>query len=152
MNIIVKIIGMLFIMFSGTAIGFYRSYTYIKRVEQRKKVHSGMENLKQKINFGADELPEILSDSFKDCGAVRVNGSRAKAVEYGINGEDKRIINEFFLSLGSAVGKRECERIEMYMDLMSNRINSAQKIVNEKSKLWRTFGFCGALALCIMII
>ncbi len=152
MNLIVKIIGMLFIMFSGTAIGFYRSYSYIRRTEQLKKIHSGMQTLKQKINFGADELSQILGESFINCGAIKVNGSRAMAVENGITKEDKRVIDDFFSQLGTNVCQLECKRIDLYTGLIGERIKDAQKCVNEKAKIWRTFGFCGALALCILII
>ena len=153
-----KLILCLVIVISGAMIGLY----YSQRLSRRKAVLSDfcsmLNKAKLMISYNAADLCEVFSDNFADF--VFTHGepfgtqwaelvSQYRAV---LSDEDVSVLSGFADGIGASDTESQIQHIELYIKLLNERIESAQRDIDEKSKLYRVLPISAALVLSILLI
>lgn len=111
-----------------------------------------MHTLCEYIRYGNYELSVALPVCFGNCDFITLNGIHAAVTSEALNRDDTVFLEEFFSRLGEGCSQAECDRIEMYESLISDRICEAAACADSKTKLFRSGGFCIGLTVGIFII
>lgn len=98
-------------------------------------------------------------DEFLDCmdSGFSVEKSWKKAVSniplsYGLTLEDKRVINQFGIKLGATDIDGQMNHCEYFKNAFIEKANSLKFDYTSKSKVYRSLGFFGGLAVSIILI
>jgi stage III sporulation protein AB len=62
------------------------------------------------------------------------------------------MLNDFLNSLGFADSKTEYERCELYIGLLNNRADEAQKQYLELNRLYKNIGVLSGILICIFFL
>lgn len=119
-----------------------------------------LSSLREKLGYTLSELPSLLKSEQKMINpilkAMSVNlmelGTKdsAKAAvasipaSYGLNVSDKKLVYDFFSSLGSTDCDGQLAHCDLYISLVEKLVNAQREESAKKSKLYRMLGiFCG---------
>lgn len=133
-------------------LGFRAARRLDNRVAELKAVKCGMHTLCEYIRYGGYELSVALPCCFESCDFITLNGINAVVKSEDLSAGDTDLLQEFFSRLGEGCAQAECDRIEMYESLISDRICEAAATADSKTKLFRSGGLCVGLAVGIFII
>ena len=137
-----KVLGLLSLVVSGTALGFYKSYLLFQRQKQLLEICNGLERLALLITSSVKDLDVLFKESFKS----------EKIDTFGLLNSDKEILENLILTLGISNRKREYDNVILCKNLLEKQFLEAKEEHNSLSKLYRSLGFLGGLFLCIFFI
>lgn len=152
MYITLKIIGILFILFSSVFFGYCKSINFKKRVIELKNIHSGTLRLKEYIQNCPAEIENIYNSCYGSCSDVEYLNGKITTKEGSLSKEDYELLNEFFNLLGASDLKSECARIDLYLELIKKQISFAESDAEQGSKIWQTCSICVGIGISILII
>lgn len=153
-----RLILCLLIVLSGVMIGLYCSQRLSKRKTTLSEFSSMLGRAKLLISYSADELCRIFSDNFagyvfKSDEAFDVQWaeliSRYRSV---LSDDDISVLTGFAEGIGASDAESQIQHIELYIRLLGEQISSAQRDIDEKSKLYRVLPVSAALILSILLI
>ena len=137
-----KILGLLSLVFSGTALGFYKSYLLGLRQKRLLEICNGLDKLALLITSSVKDLDVLLRESFKG----------GNMDTFGLLNSDKEILDNLISTLGISNRKREYDNVILCKKLLEKQFYEAKEDYNSLSKLYRSLGFLGGLFLCIFLI
>lgn len=137
-----KVLGLLSLVVSGTALGFYKSYLLFQRQKQLLEICNGLERLALLITSSVKDLDVLFKESFKG----------EKIDTFGLLKSDKEILENLISSIGISNRKREYNNVILCKNLLEKQFLEAKEEHNSLSKLYRSLGFLGGLFLCIFFI
>lgn len=139
--VVFKIFGLLSILVSCTAFGFYKSYTLGTRCRKLSELCVSLEKLSYFINSSFKDLDVLINDSFG--GKIKTDG---------ILKTDKEILEKLFSEIGISDRERDFKSILLAKGLLEKQLASAEDDRKRLSKLYNSMGFLGGLSLCIFLI
>ena len=137
-----KVLGLLSLVVSGTALGFYKAYLLFQRQKQLLEICNGLERLALLITSSVKDLDVLFKESFKG----------EKIDTFGLLNRDKEILENLISSIGISNRKREYDNVILCKNLLEKQFLEAKEEHNSLSKLYRSLGFLGGLFLCIFFI
>ena len=149
---ITKLIGVLLIVLSCSAVGFLKSKSVCLRVKKLKLLHSGINSLFEYIEQDKYELKPAIENAFLKCNFITFENSNICCIDNDLTIEDKNLINDFLKSLGCSSKKSDCDRIKAFASLVQKNLTTAETERVQKSKIYQSFGVCIGLALGILLI
>lgn len=153
-----KLILGLFIVFSSALIGLHFS----QRLTERKRILQEFSALLKKaevmISYSAADLCKVFSDNFADYQFIYGEPFDAQWAELVnkykslLNDEDISVLTGFAQGIGATDTDNQSLHIGMYISLLDERIGSANRDIEEKSKLYRVLPLSAGLMLAILLI
>ncbi len=137
-----KVLGLLSLVVSGTALGFYKSYLLGLRQKRLLEICNGLDKLALLITSSVKDLDVLLKESFKG----------GKIDTFGLLISDKEILENLISVLGISNRKREYDNVILCKKMLEKQFSEAKEEYNSLSKLYRSLGFLGGLFLCIFLI
>lgn len=162
----IKIFGMVFLTISGVTTGCYFAEKLLSRVQILASLMILVTEIKTKIEFLQQDLFDIFTsiqtqDSkllpfINDIANLKNAYTREniKGVIYAskIDKQDKQVVCDFFSNLGKSNVEAQSQHCEMYLELLKNRLESAKKEEQQKSRLYRSLGIFASAGVVILLI
>ena len=137
-----KIFGFLATICATYSFGFLKS----NELKQRsKKLHSFKKSvitLKEKIRTNSGEIENLLIGSFNEF---------PPDYRY-LEKEDTDILEDFFKDIGMSDTTTEYKRCELYISLLSQKAEDADRNFQELSKLYRSIGLFSGIFIFIILL
>ncbi len=146
-----KILGLIFVLFSCTALGFYKSYKLSCRCKKLKEICLSLEKLAQLINSSTGELNRLLALSFRTDLLLIANDKPCFDTSF-LQKNDTDILNTLFGEMGISQRENEYKRVVLYKTMLEKQSVSAEADVNKLSRLYNSVGFLSGLVICIFLI
>lgn len=151
MGAVIKGIGLVCWLSAAVGFGWERASRLERRVKALDELMDGVSLLYDRMQFGGQELWELLPLCFGSARWLTVNGQEITAKAGTLTEGDRSLCREFFGRLGTGVRESEGERLQRFFRLLEDRRRQAVRQVGERAKLWRTFGWCIGLAGCLLL-
>lgn len=170
-----KLMFLLIIFIISSYLGFIYGETFKKRHDQLKEILKALSILEGEIMYGSTPLPEALDNiSFKVREPLNkvIKGVKDKLIcgnvesvyegfieefsvledEFYFNESDKRILGDFFKSLGDSGVYGQGKIFALAIDGIKLNIEEANDIAKRNTKLYRYLGICfGAMVIIFLI-
>lgn len=170
-----KLMFLLMIFIISSYLGFIYGETFKKRHDQLKEILKALSILEGEIMYGSTPLPEALDNiSFKVREPLNkvIKGVKDKLIcgnvesvyegfieefsvledEFYFNESDKRILGDFFKSLGDSGVYGQGKIFALAIDGIKLNIEEANDIAKRNTKLYRYLGICfGAMVIIFLI-
>lgn len=169
MFLILKFIILILILLICSQIGTIKAKSFTDRVDELKKVKSGLEVFRSKIEFTYEPIGEIFFEISKIIYDNKtnifqntiyymknsnVNEAWNQAVEENIclKKEDKFTIKMFGKLLGKTDKSGQINEINVTTKLLDRLIENAEKEREKNYKLFKTLGTTVGIGICIILI
>lgn len=150
--ILVKALGLFLVVSVCSLIGFLKGQSIKSRYKKICTFCGGLDDFYEYIEQGDCDLKKAIKNAFDRCDFLYHSNQSTFCYDNDLNGEDKAIIDSFFLSLGHSAKKAECDRIKLCKIKMQKRQAEAEGEMNQKCKIYNTFGVCIGLGLAVLLI
>lgn len=153
-----KILLCIVIVLSSTVLGFYYSNRLYRRKEILQLFINNLKVAQTHIRYESCNICEVFCDKFPQFtfDSEKVFFSQwaelLKIYETFLTKSDIKLLTSFAKNLGKTDVSGEISHIQMYIELLNTCVNEAEKSINSKSKLYRTFGVSVGLLISIMLI
>ena len=146
----VKILGVVLIVMSGTFTGFWKSKSFIDRA---RKITLLLEGTNMLLNYVEQEydLEFAIKSSFKKCSFLKKINDKLFCCDSDLK-NDNALINEFFSCLGNSIKKIERDRINCFLISLKARLKEAENDAAQKGKIYQMLGICAGLTLGILLV
>ncbi len=139
-------------------IGCFYSHKLHKRKEILELFSLELCTSLTKIRYQSNTLATVFSNKFK--GFVFCSESSffqqwkemLKLYDKNLKKEDIELLLECGEKLGTSDVCGETDNINMYLEMLSQKVKQAQSDIEKKSKLYRTLGLYSGIALTILLI
>lgn len=168
MFLVLKIIGMVLIVFSGFTVGNYFSHNLYARRDFLNKLIVYLSNLSINIRYNSANIFSVSTLSADasnlECFKFENIASNISFTEqwknkintlpksHSLVPADTKLLNEFGFELGKTDIEGQLKHIEMYKLIFEKQLNDAEKDIKQKSKLYRTIGLFAGTTIALMII
>lgn len=152
MTLIIKGLGLITVFAVCTAFGFSRAAALKRRAAELEDICCRLRELGQYLRYEGVERMRLVQKTFAGSDAVTVLNGGISIAEGIFAPQDRQLLEEFFQKLGSSDVTAECERVELYVGLLSRQQEIAAKNAAEQGKLYRTMGLCAGAAGCLLLI
>lgn len=150
---IIKLIGVLFIVCSTTAVGINGSLKLRGRIDALQWYMIGITSVANGIRANTGEIAEIVKKLYLSEKYLTVKSPFAVELKKtDLTKNDERILSEFFSGLGMGDSESQIKRCKTYYDIISNCKRDAEKDYAEKGKLYKSLGFFAGLGIAVIII
>lgn len=149
---LVKASGVLLIIVSCAAFGFFKSFCIKNRVKKISEFYHGLSMLYEYIEQGGTELFTAVENSFSKCQFLYFEKQKFHCKDNDLNQDDKAVIDDFFNTLGTSVKKVECDRINALKIVVKKRLDDAERDSLQKEKIYQMLGICTGLTVGILLI
>lgn len=170
---LLKIIGLLLIVFTGICAGTYASAELNLRAVSIEKMERLIEYISTQIRYTAAPVKEIISQVASD-GEFKELPFLQAAVVYIKKGEcpsdawslavqkeggmcgftvpDRELLLHFGQGLGKSDIEGQLSHCESFHRLLEDRLQAARSDVSVKGKLYMTFGVAGGLSVALLML
>lgn len=157
-------------IFTGAMIGFFMSDRLKLQVEFFEELCTLISQLKIKIRFSSDTLLQLLYDTadlpllkeqisssieYMEHGesfAYAWNAASDKTgTMYKLDKDDVQIIKRLGQGMGVSDTQGQLSHLELYSQLMEDRLLKARENARTKTKMYRLLGFLGGLACAVLL-
>ncbi len=153
MPLLMKIIGIAFIVFSTTAVGVNLSVGLKNRVKTLRWFIGATDEIGEKIRYTSAELGYIVGSIYGVEKYLEIKAPFSVTLKKNeMDEQDKKIINEFFSQLGMGDSESQIKRCQNYKRQLMRQSEDADKQLREKSKLYKMLGFFGGLTIAIVLL
>ncbi len=153
MTLTIKLFGIILIVLCCAALGFFSASRLTRRERDLRWYAAATQSIKQKIRYSSAELPEILEEIYGRENYYSVSVPlKVRLKKSGLNRSDEEVIGAFFSSLGSADREAEMSRCDSALMEINFRTDSAIEQNAKQSKLCRSLGVLGGIAVGIMLL
>ncbi len=142
MNVLLKFLGLTFILLVCTILGFIKAFSLKNRLENLNQIKDGLLKLREHLRLHSGNKNRLINICFKPA----VEGLS------GLTKPDKELWNNFLSEFGKADTKGEYERCTAYISLFDNLILNATNEYNQQQKLYKSLGFLGGLFICVFFL
>ena len=146
-----KVLGLLMIFCASTLAGFLKSMHLRKRYKTLCEIYRSMSDLKERIRLGSGEIGRLIRLSF-DGGTVDYSVGVFKINSPWLESGDITLLNDFLKDIGMSDAESECERTELYMNMLNKKCSEAEKKCGELCKLYSTLGILCGIFICIFFL
>jgi stage III sporulation protein AB len=171
---LLKILGSLFVILAGTALGYNIAARYTERPRQIRQLISCLASLKAYISYAAIPLPEALtsctvgssgavSEFFLKTAHVLIErgwlspGEAMEEARHKVSGlclEPPEI--ELLAVLGANLGAIDRIEQEKYLNMIHEQLQQleteAAHLSAQNSKMYRYLGICASLAIVVLLL
>jgi len=157
-NILIKTIMLLLVVMCSTLVGFSVSNKLYKRKSILESFLLLIKNSATKIRYTNSTLATIFSDNFMDFNFDEETSFSSQwnemLNEYNkiLKTDDIKILRDFGSKLGTTDVLGEEKNIEMYLELLNEKINDASDCIQKKSKLYKTLGLSAGITVSILLL
>lgn len=152
MGLLLKISGLAVIMSASYIFGQLKVTALKNRKKNLRFLLLGLEGLKESVGFAGCELPFLYKKHFNSCKFLNFEGSAVTITEKDFSVEDIGIINEFFEGAGALDCIRECERTELFINLLKKQLEDAEERLSNEGKLWKTISLCMGFGAGVLLL
>ena len=153
MPFVIKILGFIFIVGATTLFGITLTQRLKLRLATLNWFVGATEEIAEKIRYSSAELPHIVRSIYGyDTYLIVDEPFRVTLKNTGLDSDDKRVIEEFFSTLGMGDSESQVKRCEVYKRQLLRRLEHADKEFHEKSRLYTRLGFLGGIGIVIVLI
>lgn len=171
---ILKLIGIILVLFASYTIGKSLSNEIITRLNDIRKVKLCLQILEKEISFLNNSLPVALQKAgetrsnvgkiFNECGVIlnsrqglcadeAWNMSIEKFFKHtSLNDEDKGIMSGLSKLLGSYDTENQINNIKIVYDQFCVQEKKAEELVNRDVKLYKKLSVLGGLAIVVLLV
>lgn len=170
-----NLIGAIFVIFSGTMIGFYQANQYINRPRQIRQMIHALQRLETEIHYGYTPLPDALEKISKmishpigsifhdiknqlidNLGTTVMMAWQECFQNHWKKTSFKNTEKEMILQVGSTLGISDREDQIKHLRLAISQLQSEEEMAKEDqyryAKMWRSLGMLiGVLVVIIML-
>ena len=141
MIVLFKFTGAILITLSCTYMGFLAALRLKNREKSLAEYEGLILELKNRIIYDGREIAGLIAMIFpKD--KLMLSGSDIEITDRFINGQDRRILEEFLLKLGTTEEAGETDRAQLCIEQLRIQRQKAALDYREKSNLYKTLGLC----------
>ena len=144
----IKLLGLILILFTCTLGGFYKGMGLKKRCEKLNRICIALSKLSRFVSLGTGELEELIKSSF-DQDILNDGLTLEKSF---LTNEEIDLFDRLMFELGVSDRVTECKKIELYNSLFEKLLKSAEEDEKRLFKFYNSLGFLSGLAICIFII
>ncbi len=169
-----KMIGILLVLFAGTMIGFQQASRYTARTVQLRELVQALHRLETEIGYGHTPLPEALARAAGTLtGPI---GELFRAAAAGLDGSDLSFQESWeiavakgwtatalrsgertaVLQLGGVLGISDKEDQLKHLRLAALQIQAEEQTARDEQvrfgKMWRSIGFLAAALVVILMV
>lgn len=166
----VRVLGCLLIVISGSLGGIYFSSKLKSRVDFLKDFISFLKSLKIQLRYTSNDIFTILpmctdskilkplfckmADRFDNNSLSEIwNNSFTEITKtYGLNKSDINAITDFGLTLGKTDTEGQLSHIDLYTEIFTKAYENALSEQKTKSRLYKTMGFFLGTSIALMIV
>lgn len=171
----IKLIGALLILLSGTAVGFIQATKYIDRPKELRTLIHALQRLETEIDYGHTPLPEAFTIMAKSIDAP-IN-RLFQSMAYLLQGDEELSLQEAWtraidenwsstslknrekevlLRIGSVLGMSDSENQRKHLELARIQLKAEEASAREEQdkfvKMWRSLGVLGAVLIVILMV
>ena len=159
-----KFIGTILLIAAGSLCGLLESRKLILRERRLEDFLSFLQVMTTEIRFSQTHLDEIIRrhgekfEFLKACaekveqGAAFLSVWREEASRAaGFNAEDRRLLQDFGVGLGTTDISGQLAHCELYTDLFQVRLKEARGQKEKKAKLYLLLGIFGGIAAALLL-
>ena len=170
----IKLLGIMLVLFAGTMIGFQQASRYTARTVQLRQLASALHRLETEIGYGQTPLPAALAraagqlkgpvgDLFRSA-ADRLDGSDQSFQECwkaaiadgwrwtALRGEERAALSR----LGGVLGISDKEDQLKHLRIAAHQIQAEEQTARDEQarfgKMWRSIGFLAAALVVILMV
>lgn len=172
---LIKIIGIILIIFSASCIGFNKSGVFQKRIDELSEFKNGIEKLKTEITFVktplsdaflkiSEHLDENISSVFNELSVGISTHERCSVTDIWdfninkysknscMNKNDIKILRDFGTMLGSTDLDGQINNFTSVIELLDAQITDAIIEKDKNAGLYRSFGVYTGILISILLI
>jgi stage III sporulation protein AB len=170
----VKIIGALMILITGTLFGFYQASQYVNRPKQIRQLIQAIQRLETEINYGFTPLPEALERISKSIPEpvssiyrhaseeIRINNGKTTMDAWesvvkdswkntSMKVEEMDIMLQLGTTLGISDRRDQIKHIHLAANQLLGEEASAKEDQNRYEKMWKSLGLLGGALVVILM-
>lgn len=171
----IKVLGALLILLSGTAVGFIQATKYIDRPKELRTLIHALQRLETEIDYGQTPLPEaftLMSGSIDEPinklfltmtnllqgeEELSLQEAWSRAIEENWSSTSlKSREKEVLLRIGSVLGMSDSENQRKHIELAKIQLKAEEASAREEQdkfvKMWRSLGALGAVLIVILMV
>lgn len=150
--LVIKIIGLAILFFTATALGFFVAHKGEAELKNLNYFIVKITELRDRILYDGSEIEILINKIFTDAPLLKSENGRATVAENLVGKEEKKILDEFFGSLGTTERQGEISRAEFCILTLSESSKRISLQTREKSHLYKILGVCSGILVCILFI
>ena len=165
-----KMIGMVFIIFAVSSVGFTMSASIKKEKSLLMQMQRALQILRNEIAFCGTPLPQTFALMAASCSGnlERVFSDTAKlmdrhrwmspaaAMEQTLSGRQETALSDVLRELAAGLGNYDLQAqitsIRMADERIAALLQQTEQEVRAKGKIYETLGICGGLSVAILLI
>ena len=162
---IFKIIGIVLIIISGAFIGNYFASKITNNKLALKDIILLFTELENNITFKKDNILLAIKKANKSCcfDVISIQSNKLDYKEYIDDILDNKLqdfftkkqftmLQESLHQMGDSIIKVEKSKFSYYISYFEQELKAAKETEEKNAKLYRSLGFCGAIAVAIFLI
>lgn len=151
MQLLFKILGLLFVFSACSLAGFSATVMLRRRSEKLSSVSHSVSRLAEYINADGGEIG-LLAELCFDENDIKIVDGIPKLNKSFLKKEDITVIEEFLNDFGLNDRVGEYKRTKLYASLLERQREEVAKKSAELSKLYNTLGVLFGVGICIFLI
>lgn len=152
MILIIKLMGTLTLLVSMSAYGFYMASKVEVATKRILEYIACITELRDRISYNGGELLNIVKSAFGDLPIIIFENGRVHTADCGIGERERKIIDDFFIKLGTTERQGEINRAELCITLLKERHKHLAEENAQKAKLYRILGVSAGIFGSIIFI
>lgn len=166
--LMLKLIGLLMLIVTGTYIGFSKSRCLSNRVDFLEEYIGFLSYIETQVRYSSDCIVNILDDydsknrlNFIDCCLLKMNNGAVFIKSWnesideipdsvGLKNEDKNLLRSFGNELGKSDIEGQISHCKLYQKLTSQKLEEARMQKQQKYRLYQMLG--ASLGLCVGLL
>lgn len=152
MTVVFKCLGIIILFISLSALGFYAATKTERHLKVTGEFIAYITELRDRILYEGSELSVLIQKVFGQSPLIELKDGKITVTDCGINKTERKIVEDFFIKLGSTECQGEISRAELCISLLRDEQSRTASQTAEKSKLYRILGVCGGILGCILFI
>ncbi len=173
---LIRMVGALCVLAATTLWGEYQSRTLQYRYRQLHQFRQGLNLLQTEVSYTVSTLPAAffsigsklnstaVSELFVisgrmmeerddlDSGEIWREAVAAVFPRTCLTGEDRRIVEQLAVSLGTAHREGQLKQIQLVTEQVTTALEDALEKRNQGEKMWRYLGLAGGMSLVIVFL
>lgn len=150
MRLIVKALGLLFILLTCTLAGFLKAYSVSKTYENLRKAISATRELAARIKLGG-EIGELISLTFGE-GIANYTSKGIILNRKALKEGELKVLEELFSDIGMRDLDSEYNRTISFAEILEKRYLEQSADCKELCRLYKSVGLLGGVFLCIFFL
>ena len=146
------------LLMCSAVVGLHYSGRLKERCDTLNSVAVMLNTASIRVSYSSGDLCEVFSDNFAGYHFMRGEpfdgqwSSFVDSISRSLKKDDIILLKNFINGMGTTDIESEQRRIRLYTEQLSDRLSSAQRDMELKSKLYRTLPISAGLIISILVI